>query len=81
MGYSVIVEVEGYEGDDGEIVVQNFRAERLGMGKPHIIYCIGEVDGHGLVRLNDWGYATEAEARKALGFRAEPKLSQPPGAV
>jgi hypothetical protein len=78
MGYSVIVEVEGYEGDDGEIVVHNFRAERLGMGKPHIIYCIGEIDDHGLVRLGDWGYATEAEARQALGYRGKPNLYTPP---
>jgi hypothetical protein len=77
MEYSVIIEVEGYEGDDGRIIVQNFRAETEGMGKPHTIYCIGEIDDHGVVRLDDWGYATEAEARKALSYRAEPDLDNP----
>ena len=69
MSEPVIVEVEGYDGDDGHILVENYRAERLGMGRPNIIYCIGELEPGGIVRINDWGYATIAEARKAIGFR------------
>jgi hypothetical protein len=65
----VIVEVEGYDGEDGSIVVENYRADRLAMGKPHIIYCIGFVDDNRLVQITDWGYATIAEAREAIGFR------------
>jgi hypothetical protein len=65
----VMVEVEGYDGEDGQIVVENYRAERIGMGKPHIIYCIGLLDENRLVQITDWGYATIAEAREAIGFR------------
>ena len=63
----VIVEVEGYESEDGSIVVENHRAERCGVGRANIIYCIGTVDGDGVVRFNDWGYATIEEARVAIG--------------
>jgi hypothetical protein len=69
MDNPVIVEVEGYEGEDGQIVVENYRAERIGMGRPNTIYCIASVDKDGLVRLTDWGYATLEEARTALGYR------------
>lgn len=72
MDNPVIVEVEGYEGEDGQIVVENYRAERLGMGKPNIIYCIASLSENGLVTLNDWGYATLEEARMALGYRKLP---------
>jgi hypothetical protein len=44
MDNPVIVEVEGYEGEDGQIVVENYRAERIGMGRPNVIYCIASVD-------------------------------------
>jgi hypothetical protein len=74
MDTPVIVEVEGYEGEDGQIVVENHRAERIGMGRPNVIYCIGSVDKDGLVRLTDWGYATFEEARTALGYRKTAEL-------
>ncbi|HYV98942.1 MAG TPA: hypothetical protein VE967_15915 [Gemmatimonadaceae bacterium] len=72
MATLVIVEVEGYDGEDGSIVVQNHRADRSGMGRPNTLYCIGELDGDGVVRLDDWGYATLNEAREAIGLRTAP---------
>lgn len=68
-GDPVIVEVEGYEGQDGEIVVQNWRADKPGFGVSHIIYCIAALGDDGVVRFDDWGYATADEAREALQAR------------
>jgi hypothetical protein len=62
----VIVEVEGYEGVDGEIAVTNFRAETQSFGVPDKIYCIGRLDPDGVVRFSDWGYATAEEARASI---------------
>lgn len=64
-----IVEVEGYEGADGEIIVRNFRAEAESLGVPHLIYCIAKADADGVVRFDDWGYATADEAQRALDGR------------
>ena len=58
----IIVEVEGYEGELGSIVVTNDRVAT----EPPCIYCIGTVDPDGVLRFNDWGYATAAEAENAL---------------
>ena len=66
MGDIIVVEVEGYDSEDGSIVVENHRAERRGLGRANIIYCIGRADSDGVVRLNDWGYATVEEARAAI---------------
>jgi hypothetical protein len=79
METTVIVEVDGYDGEDGSIVVENYRADRLGMGRPNIIYCIGELGDNGVVRLSDWGYATAAEAREAIGFRKTAQAGPPQG--
>ena len=63
----VIIEVEGYDGEGGSIVVTNLRAERSGvLGMTDRIYCIGELGEDGVVRFLDWGYATAEEARDAL---------------
>ena len=66
MGNLIIVEVEGYDSEDGSIVVENHRTERLGAGRGNVIYCIGTIEGDGVVRFNDWGYATIEEARAAI---------------
>jgi hypothetical protein len=68
-GTALIIEVEGYEGEDGSIVVWNDRAARSGLGVSDRIYCIGEMAADGVIRFNDWGYATAAEARAALDGR------------
>jgi hypothetical protein len=60
----LIIEVEGYAGDDGQIVVTNHRAAE-GLGTPTRLYCVGALGGDGVVRLVDWGYATAEEARAA----------------
>lgn len=63
----MVIEVEGYEGEDGSIVVWNDRAARgRGFGVSEKLYCIGAVGADGVVRFNDWGYATAEEARAAL---------------
>lgn len=62
----LIVEVEGYEGEDGTILVSNGRAESEGLGVAHLLYCIAAVGSDGVVRFDDWGYATADEARHAL---------------
>ena len=65
-----IVEVEGYDGDDGEIVVSNYRsANTPPFGAPDKVYCIGEMGTDGVIRFHDWGYATAKEARDALRWR------------
>ena len=72
-----IVEVEGYDGDDGEIVVNNYRsANDPPFGAPDKVYCIGEMEADGVIRFHDWGYATAKEARDALRWR-EPAAGQP----
>jgi hypothetical protein len=68
-GDAVIVEVEGFEGEDGEIVVENWRADRKGDGLSHILYCIAALGEDGVVRFDDWGYATAEEAKEALAGR------------
>ena len=80
-GTPLIVEVEGYEGEDGEIVVENFRAATgAEFGRSDQIYCIAEMGADGMIRFNDWGYATAAEAREAVDgrrraqARAEPSV-------
>ena len=66
----LIVEVDGFEGDHGSIVVTNDRAPRQGLGDK--LYCLGVLDSTGVVRFVDWGYATIEEAREASGNRASP---------
>lgn len=67
----LIVEVEGYDGDSGRIVVENYRADgSLRHGTPVTLYCIASLGPDGVVRFNDWGYATAAEARDALEAEA-----------
>jgi len=75
---ALIIEVEGYEGEDGSIVVWNDRAARgRGFGLSDRIYCIGEMAADGVVRFNDWGYATAEEAREAVGGHKERVLAAP----
>ena len=53
---SFIVEVEGYEGEDGQILVDNYRANGTPkFGSPDKIYCIAAMDADGVIRINDWG--------------------------
>ena len=61
----VIIEVEGYDGDSGSIVVINRRAHEESLGASDRLYCIGEIDDDGVVRFLDWGYATAQEALEA----------------
>jgi hypothetical protein len=42
----------------------NDRAE-AGAGSPIKLYCVGALDGDGIIRFVDWGYATAADARAA----------------
>lgn len=63
MGEKIIVEVEGYEGERGSIVVTNDDEP----SEPPRIYCIGRVGDDGILRFIDWGYATAAEAEEAMG--------------
>ena len=73
---AIIIEVEGYDGDEGSIVVANDRAgsEREPMGMPDRIFCVGQIGDDGVVRIVDWGYATANEARAAW----PEALSRPP---
>ena len=73
----LIIEVEGYEGENGSIVVWNERAARSGLGVSDRIYCIGEMAADGVIRFNDWGYATAEEAREVLGGSKERRLAAP----
>jgi len=66
----LIIEVEGYEGQDGSISVLNERALRSkAFGVPEKIYCIGAMGADGVIRFDDWGYATAEQARYALHGR------------
>lgn len=69
VGQPLIVEVEGYDGEDGTIMVLNGRAESIGLGVEHKLDCIASLDPDGVVRFNDWGYATAEEAQLALKGR------------
>lgn len=64
MSNTVIVEVEGFEGEVGAIDVRNDRAS-AGLGREGRLYCVAEVDSLGVARFVDWGYATLDEARAA----------------
>lgn len=73
---SLIIEVEGYDGEEGRIVVENDRAHRSHRyGVHEKLYCIGQMDDDGVIRFNDWGYATADEAREALGAERRARLS------
>ena len=63
MSKTFIVEVEGFEGERGEIVVTNDDSSET---TPRL-YCIGLLadDHDGVVRFVDWGYPTIASARAA----------------
>ena len=59
---SVIVEVEGFQGEDSSIIVVRDGEEP----RPDThVYCIGVLDGD-VVRLVDWGYLSEEDARQVL---------------
>jgi hypothetical protein len=75
MSNTVIVEMEGFEGELGTIDVYNARAAS-GMGRDDRLYCVASFDAHGVARLVDWGYATVEEARKAWpdAATAPPKI-------
>lgn len=62
---TLIIEVEGFEGEDGSIEVRNHRAEAGEGGAPDRLFCVALVDESGVGRFVDWGYATVAEARAA----------------
>ena len=63
MSRTFVVEVEGFEGERGAIVVQN---DDVPEGQPRL-YCIGVLrdDRDGVIRFIDWGYPTIAAARAA----------------
>lgn len=61
----VIIEVEGFQGEDGAIDVCNHRAERGEAGAPDRLFCVATIDAVGVGRFVDWGYATVTEARSA----------------
>lgn len=56
-GSPIIVEVEGYEGDNGDILVNGSDTAML--------YCIGMIESDGVLRFVDWGYESAAIARRA----------------
>ncbi len=63
----LIVEVEGYDGASGRIVVENDRADGSArFGTRDKIYCIATLGPDGVVRFTDWGYATANEARATI---------------
>jgi hypothetical protein len=64
MKNTIIVEVEGFEGEVGMIAVCNARAES-GLGRDDRLFCVAEIDASGVARFIDWGYATLDEARAA----------------
>ena len=64
MNNTIIVEVEGFEGEVGTIAVSNARAES-GLGRDDRLFCVAEIDASGVARFIDWGYATVDEARAA----------------
>ena len=52
----VIIEVEGYDGESGSIIVTKQRADSpTSLGALDRIHCIGEGDDGGIVRFLDWG--------------------------
>lgn len=63
--HTLIIEVEGFQGEDGSIEVRNHRAEAGEGGAPDRLFCVAVVDESGVGRFVDWGYATVAEARRA----------------
>ena len=62
---TLIIEVEGFQGEDGSIEVRNHRAEASEGGTPDRLFCVALIDESGVGRFMDWGYATVAEARCA----------------
>jgi hypothetical protein len=72
MGRKVVIAVTGYDGEDGEIIVNRFvdkqfqKEYQAGPIYP-VIYCIGvERDNSDVVDIIDWGYMTEEDARECL---------------
>ncbi len=80
-----VIEVEGYEGRDGEIVVVNECArDDPSCGRPHLLYCVGEQGDDGVIRFFDWGYRTIEEALeswpdpvRSVGARADLNTVKP----
>ena len=62
---TLIIEVEGSQGEDGSIEVRNHRAEASEGGTPDRLFCVALLDESGVGRFVDWGYATVDEARRA----------------
>lgn len=62
---TLIIEVEGFEGEDGSIEVRNHRADAGEGGTPDRLFCVAVIDESGVGRFVDWGYATVDEARRA----------------
>ena len=62
---TLIIEVEGFQGEDGSIEVLNHRAEAGEGGTLDRLFCVAVIDESGVGRFVDWGYATVAEARRA----------------
>lgn len=61
-----IIEVEGFEGREGEILVTNDRGARgYSLGRPDVLFCVGSMGTDGVIQFLDWGYATIEEAREA----------------
>lgn len=63
----VLVEVEGYEGLAGSIIVTDETGastdEDFGINPK--LYCVGILDADNKVTLVDWGYASPEEAKAA----------------
>lgn len=68
----IIIEVQGFEGETGSIIVANDRADSDGLGKGDRLYCVAELDDTDVARFVDWGYATIAEARAAWPRATDP---------
>lgn len=75
-----VVEVEGYDGEDGAIDVQRFSTDTedhtstLSGGNPKL-YCVAQLCDDGVLRFIDWGYMSAADALaawpEASGERSE----------
>ena len=64
-GTFIVVEVEGFVGDDGAIIVVDYDSDGKEPHKEPHLYCVGKLADDGVVRFVDWGYRSIEEARAA----------------